>query len=569
MKRKHSRLASKFVIGFEMLGILICVVSSAIGLHQFKARIEKQYNDTAYDIASVAQSYIEIEKLKEYTDAAIAYNNGEISEEQIEQYRMEDTYQEVKEKLVTLREKMGANDIFIVYLDQEIINTYDSGWTEEQLEQWKPMVYVFDAYRNANECFQLGETGRFNPEFIEDTVEMFETGERPDNYFISKSTFGYNTSAMLPVVYDGKVIAAIGVEVPMKQIRSVLEQYLLYAVGVTALLIIMVISVYMIYLYRSVIRPINRLTKETGEFTKNETTISKSLEKIKTRDEIEDLAQSIIKMETDIKDYIENLTRVTAEKERIGAELDVATNIQASMLPCIFPAFPEREEFDVYATMTPAKEVGGDFYDFFMVDDRHIAIVMADVSGKGVPAALFMVIGKTLIKDHTLLKKGLGDVFTDVNNLLCEANSEGLFITAFEGVLDLVTGEFVFVNAGHEMPFICKKNGEYAPYKIRPGFVLAGMEGMKYKAGSIQLDEGDKLFQYTDGVTEATDAENQLYGMDRLQKILNQCKNFTPHETLVAVKEDVDGFVKDAPQFDDITMLCLEYKKKMEGSTDA
>jgi sigma-B regulation protein RsbU (phosphoserine phosphatase) len=189
---------------------------------------------------------------------------------------------------------------------------------------------------------------------------------------------------------------------------------------------------------------------------------------------------------------------------------------------------------------------------------------MADVSGKGVPAALFMVIGKTLIKDHTFPDRDLGEVFTAVNNLLCEANSEGLFITAFEGVLDLVTGEFTFVNAGHEMPFICKAGGNFELYKIRAGFVLAGMEGMKYKAGTMQIDVGDKIFEYTDGVTEATNVNNELYGMARLGTILNKVKNGTPHEILPAVKRDIDEFVGEAPQFDDITMLCLEYKTKME-----
>ncbi len=279
-------------------------------------------------------------------------------------------------------------------------------------------------------------------------------------------------------------------------------------------------------------------------------------------DEIGSLANTFNGMTLRLREYIDNLTTVTAENERIGTELNVATHIQASMLPCIFPAFPERDDFDVYATMNPAKEVGGDFYDFFMVDDTHIAIVMADVSGKGVPAALFMVIAKTLIKDHTLVGKELGTVFTDVNQLLCESNSGGMFVTAFEGVLDLVTGEFVFVNAGHEMPFICKKGGVYEPYKIRPGFVLAGMEGMKYKAGSIMLEPGDKIYQYTDGVTEATDKDNQLYGMERLGKILADNSDKTPDELLPAVKEDIDAFVGEAPQFDDITMLCLEYKKK-------
>mgnify|MGYP002509490508 FL=1 len=218
--------------------------------------------------------------------------------------------------------------------------------------------------------------------------------------------------------------------------------------------------------------------------------------------------------------------------------------------------------------MTPAKEVGGDFYDFFMVDDTHLAIVMADVSGKGVPAALFMVIGKTLIKDHTTPGRDLGKVFTEVNQLLCESNSEELFITAFEGVLDLVTGEFVYVNAGHEMPFICKAGGNFEPYKIRAAFVLAGMEGMKYRAGSMMLEPGDKIFQYTDGVTEATNVNNELYGMERLGTILKKVKNGTPHDILPAVKADIDEFVGKAPQFDDITMLCLEYKAKMKTNEE-
>ena len=259
--------------------------------------------------------------------------------------------------------------------------------------------------------------------------------------------------------------------------------------------------------------------------------------------------------------YIDDLSKVTAEKQRIGAELDIATRIQASMLPTIFPAFPDREEFDIYATMDPAKEVGGDFYDFFMVDDDHLAIVVADVSGKGVPAALFMVIGKTLIKDHTEKDKDLGEVFSEINNLLCESNSEELFITAFEGVLNIKTGEFRYVNAGHEMPFIYKKNEEFKPYKIKPGFVLAGMEDMRYRSGVMTLEPGDKIFQYTDGVTEATDSASQLFGMERLEASLNKVKDKEVTEILKSVKADIDEFVNVAPQFDDITMLCLEYKQ--------
>lgn len=285
---------------------------------------------------------------------------------------------------------------------------------------------------------------------------------------------------------------------------------------------------------------------------------------LRENNELGDLAHCVNSMAVSLDNYINDLTRITAEKERIGAELDVATHIQSSMLPCIFPAFPDRTEFDVYASMTPAKEVGGDFYDFFMVDDSHVAFVVADVSGKGIPAALFMVIGKTLIKDHTVPDANLETVFKEVNNILCESNSENMFITAFEGVLSLKTGELRFVNAGHENPFVYRKGGSFEKYPIQACFVLAGMEDMNYKGGSIMLEPGDKLFLYTDGVTEANNADNELYGTERLTDILRTIGDKTPYEILPAIKADIDAFVKDAPQFDDITMLCLEFKEKMQ-----
>ena len=311
----------------------------------------------------------------------------------------------------------------------------------------------------------------------------------------------------------------------------------------------------------SITRPIQKLSQNVERIGKGE--LDKKVD-VESGDEIGDLAKAFNNMLDDLNVHIEQVKSITAEKERISAELDVATHIQQSMLPRTFPAFPDRKEIDIYASMTPAKEVGGDFYDFFMVDDRHLAIVMADVSGKGVPAALFMVIGKTLIKDHTAPDIDLGLVFTRVNNLLCESNSEEMFITVFEGVLDLVSGEFNYVNAGHEMPFLCRAGGDYEGQKIKAGFVLAGMEGMRYQAGSISLAPGDKIFQYTDGVTEATNSNNELYGIGRLEKVLNLNKHESPLKLLPAVKADIDLFVGEAPQFDDITMLCLEYKSAME-----
>ena len=277
-------------------------------------------------------------------------------------------------------------------------------------------------------------------------------------------------------------------------------------------------------------------------------------------DEISDLARAFNNMTASLKKYIHDYTKMEVEKERIGAELNVATNIQASMLPSVFPAFPEDKRFDIFATMSPAKEVGGDFYDFFKVDEKHLAIVVADVSGKGVPAALFMAVGKASIKDHTFSENNLATVFEGTNRALCEANSEGLFITAFEGLIDLDTGHMSYVNAGHEMPYIYRVGGKFEPLKLKPGFVLAGMEDMKYTTGEIDLKPGDKIFQYTDGVTEATDEKDELYGMDRLTEALNKNSDKNVTDLLPAVRNDIDKFVGNAPQFDDITMLGFEYK---------
>ena len=280
-------------------------------------------------------------------------------------------------------------------------------------------------------------------------------------------------------------------------------------------------------------------------------------------DETAVLGDAFNHMTASLRDYIDNLARVTAEKERIGAELHVATQIQSSMLPCIFPAFPERGEFDVYASMTPAKEVGGDFYDFFLVDEDHLALVIADVSGKGVPAALFMVIAKTLLKNRAQMGAPPGEILETVNNQLCENNDAEMFVTVWLGVYEISTGRVVAANAGHEYPAIRRRGGGFELFKDKHGFVLAGMEDMRYREYEFTLEPGDELFVYTDGVTEATDEAGALYGTGRMLAALDACASDTPEALLRGVKEDIDAFAGGAPQFDDITMLCL---KRAEGS---
>ena len=288
----------------------------------------------------------------------------------------------------------------------------------------------------------------------------------------------------------------------------------------------------------------------------------------RTGDEIEILAQSFASLSQKTRNYITQITQITAEKERIGAELTLAAGIQTHMLPNIFPAFPEREEFDIYATMDPAKEVGGDFYDFFMIGEDHLGMVVADVSGKGVPAALFSMIAKTMLKTQAQTRLSPERVLLEVNATLTENNEEDMFVTVWLGVLEISTGELTYADAGHEK-LLLYQSGEWRFLPKSGGVALAMWEPedlelmdekYRFHNETIHLAPGDAIFQYTDGVTEATDAQEELFGDDRLLDAMNSAPTAKPEELLPHVRAKIDEFVKEAPQFDDITMLGLQYK---------
>ena len=261
----------------------------------------------------------------------------------------------------------------------------------------------------------------------------------------------------------------------------------------------------------------------------------------------------------DINQTVSTLKRYIAEAAaRIDKELEFAKEIQYSALPSVFPPYPNRKDFEIYAHMITAKEVGGDFYDFYMLGDSTLAFMIADVSGKGIPAAMFMMQAKTIIKDLAESGLELPEVFATANKKLCENNDAGMFVTAWMGILDLKTGLLKFVNAGHNPPLVRQADGEFAYLKARSGMVLAGMDGIKYRQNELQLTPGDQIFLYTDGVTEATDKNNQLYGEERLLETVNRNIVMDTRKLCEAVKSDVDQFVGEAPQFDDITMLSVE-----------
>jgi len=250
------------------------------------------------------------------------------------------------------------------------------------------------------------------------------------------------------------------------------------------------------------------------------------------------------------------------EKAAADRDLAMASNIQETILPRIFPYLPERDEFDIYASMTPAKEVGGDFYDFFMIDDDHIAIVIADVSGKGMPAALFMMVARTLIKNQAQSAssdKDPGHILSEVNDQLCDGNEMGLFVTAWLGIITLSTGHMVYSSAGHEYPALSENGKEYVLRVERNMPPLATMEGLRFKTREIDLKHGDTLFIYTDGVAEATDVDGELFGTDRMLDALNADPSADLEKLDKSVRDSIDEFVADAPQFDDITILTFRY----------
>lgn len=302
--------------------------------------------------------------------------------------------------------------------------------------------------------------------------------------------------------------------------------------------------------------PMERLTDAVKKFGGGSMQFNCTID---TGDEIEVLAGAFGKMSQDLKEYMENLMRVTAEKEQIGAELNIATQIQMDMLPRIFPYMPNRKEFNLYAMMEPAKEVGGDFYDYFMTDEDHLVIVAADVSGKGVPAALFMVIAKTLIKNHMQSKDTPAAAFYNTNNELCEGNDAMMFATAFLGVLTVSTGELVYVNAGHVSPMLLHGDGSVSWLRCKAGLVLGALQNIGYEQESIFLKKGERIFLYTDGIPEAINQREEEYGETRMEKFMQLHGTEPMEEVLRKFREDIREFAEGAEQFDDITMLLVEY----------
>lgn len=531
---KKGRLQLKFLLGLLAMTAVLMAALSLVITGQYRRSMEDYYTKLAFNQAKIAAEYIDGDTVREYAETLTA----------------DEYYDQVSRYLLFMKETVGIKYFYVVIPNED------------------KMYYIWDVGEAGEEgVCGLGDEDDYYGGGREIMRGAYLHPEGEDTILITNNEeYGYLASAYVAILDSAGQPAALScVDISMDMInRQIGEFVAAVALVILAVLLVFIVG-YFFFIRRSVLGPLGLLAQAAG------TIVSERMDDladfhldVRTGDEIQELGEAFNHMAHELHGYIQNLSAVTAEKERIGAELDVATHIQASMLPGIFPAFPNRSEFDIYATMQPAKEVGGDFYDFFLVDEGHLAVVIADVSGKGVPAALFMVIAKTLIKDHTQAGAAPAEVFTEVNAQLCESNEEGLFVTAWMGVLEIATGHMVFVNAGHNPPLVRQPAGSFAYMKLRPGFVLAGMEGIRYRSGEMDLAPGSTLYLYTDGVTEATGAGNELYGEERLLAVLNAHGEAAPEELLPAVKADIDAFVGTAPQFDDITMLVLKLTETEE-----
>ena len=321
--------------------------------------------------------------------------------------------------------------------------------------------------------------------------------------------------------------------------------------------------VYMYFLEKNVTTPVNKISHSlSAEISSSEdyNQIRDTLNSINAANEINALSDSLLDMESDLMEYSEDLVKVTAENERFKAELDFAENIQSSMVPTDFDTFCDGKNFKISGLMKPAREVGGDFYDYFEIDEDNIGFVIGDVSGKGIPAALIMVEVMTLIQDYTKYYDDLSEVFFAINNLLCEGGSEKLPVNCWLAKLNIKTGELNFVNADHKQPLIKQNHGSFKFLNTAPDLDLARIKDTEYKSHSIQLNSGDELFLYVDGITEAKDASGKDYGEDRLVDVLNSYSEDDLNKLINHIKNDVDAFSKDSEQYDDITMFVIRYE---------
>ncbi len=525
-------ITSSVVSLLVLFGISVCIS----GIVSFTSAFDEMNSTTTFHMAYTAASLVNGDHIK-------AYLAGEEPEEYARTKRILDAY----------CHRMSVSLIYVIDVDQS---------------DYERFVSVFNAVDNTVDDsnyvpWEIGHKRETtNEEYRKSYEELYAKEKEYAAIYRLRPGNGLkpHITTIVPVTNsEGDVTALLCIQRPIHELEKAIIRFMLHIVVIVLIMGALASHLAARSLAKWVFIPIKRVSDEASRFAR-ENTKGEELGDVSRFEEIDTLSRSIDKMETDMVNYIENLTAYTAERERIGMELSFAKSIQHSSLPTKFPAFPDRTDFDIYAYMKPAREVGGDFYNFSLLDDDHLAMWIGDVSDKGVPAALFMMAINIVINNRASMGGTPAEIMAFVNNNICEHNEANLFVTIWLGILEISTGRLTFVNAGHEEPALYRKGGSFELYKTKHNVAVGVFPDIEYTNYDIHLGSGDKIFVYTDGVPEATDMFNKLYTTGRMLEALNKCRDGSPQEILEGMNKSVKEFVGDRPQFDDLTMLGFELK---------
>ena len=532
-KKKRRKLTTKAILGLifvlAFIVVFVCIGITARYIHDF----DDSHYGTAFTLTHTASESIDGDKVLAY------YENRETDE-----------YYEQVQRFLKLLQSEGKLDRLYVFVPSE-----------------NERVTIWDA--DSDDGVALGVRQPFEGEFKDSAMRSFSGKSEEVPHINDHNGNRLVITAFAPICdKSGQPVALVAAEFKGESIIIKIVEFNLATLGIVLISSIIPIIIFFNKTKKGVLQPIKRLNSAAKQMVNGLETEKAVSPDIHTNDEIEELSDSFEQMNVELRDYIRQLRLATAEKERISAELNMAKKIQAAQLPSDFPAFPDRKEFDIYASMTPAKEVGGDFYDFFLVDDDHLAMVIADVSGKGIPASLFMMISKILLKNRLKAGDSPSAALERVNNQLIENNIKPKqFVTVWMAVLELSTGKGTAANAGHEHPVLKRADGSYELVEYRHSPPVSLVKKMRFREHDFEMHAGDRLFVYTDGVAEAMNLDRELYGTERLLTVLNSDPNASPQQVLENVTGGINTFVGDAEQFDDITMLSFVYNGS-DGNAD-
>ena len=561
LERRHYSLSVRVFHATIKASIILGIAALLVGLGLYTYALINQYKGDAFDITKSAGLILDnVTGADRFSEAVMSVYYG-MSEEDRQQMGT-DAYHD---RFSEFEDDSNYKMILAILNDFRLSSDINDIYLAMYVRDPSRLVYIADPDDKPGFVRRIGDWDNVEDREAETFLNL-KWGRDGRLYDISLTKdYGWMCTAGVPVRDDtGVIVGYVLADITLTQVGEGMKTFL-FQYSVTMLLVVNLIGFFMTRRMRkTLVAPINEIADAAQDYVRDRQAGIPGVDhfsmlNIKTGDELENLSLVMADMERDIADYEENLTNAVAEKERISTELDLARRIQADMLPNIFPPFPERSDLDIFASMTPAKEVGGDFYDFFLIDDSHLGLVIADVSGKGIPAALFMMIAKILVQNYSLAGQSPKDVLAILNSQICKNNREEMFVTVWLGILDLATGKLTAANAGHEYPILRQPDGQFEVIRDEHSFVIGGIEGIEYHNYELQLKPGAKLFVYTDGIPEATAENDELFGVQRTVAAINEVADQSPRCILEHLHQAVNRFVGTAPQFDDMTMLCVEY----------